>query len=44
MPVYIIIYRGAIGHIFAKAIAKMFDSTKVMVSLRVIQSAHEVSC
>ena len=44
MFAYIIIYRGAIAHIFAKPFAKMFDSAKVMVGQRVIQCAHGGSC
>ena len=31
MFVYIITYKGAIGHIFAKTNCKIFDSAKVMV-------------
>ena len=37
MLAYIIIYKNAIGHIFAKPTAKMFDSAQVMVGQRVIQ-------
>ena len=37
MFAYIILYRDAIGHIFAKPMAKMFDSAKVMVGKSVIQ-------
>ena len=43
MFAHIIIYRDAIGHIFAKLIAKMFDSAKVMVCQRVIQCTHGVA-
>ena len=32
MFAYSIIYRDAIGHIFVKPIAKMFDSAKVIVA------------
>ena len=37
MFAYIIIHKNAIGHIFAKPTAKMFDSAKVIVGQRVIQ-------
>ena len=44
MFAYIIIYNDVIGPIFAKLIAKMFDSAKVRVSQRVIQCTHVGSC
>ena len=37
------IYRDAFGHIFAKPIAKMLDSAKIMVDQRVIQCTHGVA-
>ena len=44
MFAYIIIYRGALAHVFAKPIAKMLDSAKVMVCQIVIQCIHGISC
>ena len=44
MFVYIINYRDAIGHIFAKPIAKTFVSAKVMVCQRVKQCTLVGSC
>ena len=44
MFVYTIIYRDAIEDIFAKPIAKLFDSAKVLVGQRVIQCNQESCC
>ena len=40
MFAYIKSYMDVIGHIFAKPIAKIFDSAKVMVGQKVIQRTH----
>lgn len=44
MFAYIIIHRDAVGHIFAKPIAKMFDSAQVMVGQIVIRCHHGGNC